>query len=87
MDVIAAPRELDGVAPGCTAGIEQWRPGKDAAVDEPGGDDRTFLAHRPVDEQVERPGVLSVERPTGGPGHRHPFLTWIRVLSIARRSR
>ena len=64
MDNVAAACEFARVSSRPAAGIEDLRSRQNRPANEPGGDHAAFLLDRPVNEQIERPGVFSVERTT-----------------------
>ena len=66
MDNVAATCEFARVSSRPAAGIENHRSRHNLPANEPGGDRSAFLLDRPVNEQIERPGVFSVERTTQG---------------------
>ena len=64
MNRVAPPRELERVPPRSAAGVKDLRARQDAAIDQPRGNHGAFFSNRPIDEKVERPRVLGVERTT-----------------------
>jgi hypothetical protein len=62
MDNVAATREFARVSSRPAAGIENLRSRQNPPANKPGGDHGAFFLDRPVNEQIERPGVFSVER-------------------------
>lgn len=71
MSHVPSTRELDRVPTCPAAAIKDLRARPDAAVDQPPGDHGAFLANGSIDEEVERPGVLCVERATHDLVHRN----------------
>ncbi len=64
MNDVAPPRELDRVPTRPAAGIKDCRARPNATFYQPRGDRGAFFTDRPIDEEVERPGVFGVERTT-----------------------
>src|SRR5688572_17933390 len=69
MDAIAAPGQFDRVPSGAAAGIEDPRTRQDAALHEPVRDHRALFPNGTIDEKVERPRILGIERTTCGLVH------------------
>jgi hypothetical protein len=69
MDNVAAACEFARVSSRPAAGIEDLRSRQNPAANKPGGDHGAFLLDRPVNDQIERPGVFSVEGTTKGVIH------------------
>src|SRR6185436_9064067 len=61
MDDVAAACEFARVSSCPAAGIEDLRSRQKLPANKPGGNRAAFLLDRPVDEQIERPSVFSVE--------------------------
>ena len=61
---VTPAHELAGISACSAAGIEQRRARKDATLVEPVCDRGAVLTNRTVDQQIERPRVLAVERAT-----------------------
>ena len=66
---ITSARKFASISTCSTARIKKRCARKDTPITEPGGDGGALLTDRPVDQQVERPGVLTVKRTTGLLGH------------------
>ena len=58
---ITSARELAGISACSTAGIKKRCARTDAPLTEPGGDRGVLLTDRRVDQQIERPRVLTVK--------------------------
>src|SRR5262249_61390394 len=71
-DGITSAREFAGVSACSTAGIEKGCAWKNAPLNQPGGDRVALLTNRAVDQQIERPCVLTVKRTAGLLGHGNP---------------
>jgi len=69
MDNVAAACEFARVSSRAAAGIEDLRSRQNLPVNQLGGDHGAFLLDWPVTEQIEGPGVFSVERTTKGVIH------------------
>ena len=68
-DGIPVAREFVGISACPTTGIEQRRAWRDPSLDQPGRDRCALLTDRTIDQQIERPCVLSVEGTAGVLGH------------------
>ncbi len=85
MKDVSAPREFDRV-PACpAAGVENLRAGQDATVYQPRGNHGAFFTNRPIDEEVECPGIFGVERTTRGLVH-HVVFVGVTTAQRDRRS-
>jgi hypothetical protein len=69
MDNVATACQFTGVSARPAAGIEDRRSWQNLPVHKPGGHHGAFFLDRPVNEQIERPRVLSVERARKGLTH------------------
>ena len=66
---ITSAREFVSISACSTAGIKKRCARKDAPLTEPSGDRGTLLTDRTVNQQIERPRVLTVKRAPGLLGH------------------
>ena len=69
---IASAHEFASISACSTAGIKKRCARKDAPLTEPGSDRGALLTDRTVDQQIERPRVLTVKRATRLLGHGSP---------------
>jgi hypothetical protein len=69
VDNVASACQLDRISARSATRIEKAGARKDAAFDQPGRHRRAFLADRTIDQEIERPRVLGIERSTGILGH------------------
>jgi hypothetical protein len=81
-DDVAAACKLARVSSRPAAGIEELRSRQNVPADKPGRDPPAFLFDRPVDEQIERPGVFSIERATKD--LIHPYESRVTAMMSAR---
>jgi len=66
---ITSAREFASISARSTAGIKKCCAWKDAPFTEPGGDRGALVTDRTVDQEIERPRILTVKRATGLLGH------------------
>ena len=65
MNGVPSPCQLNRIPSRPASGVEKPCTRQDTPFDQPRRDRRAFLADRPIDDQVERPCVVGVERPAG----------------------